>query len=77
MDASNLAAHLVPGDLVNLDNDPYFDPECPGLGCPHRTQNAELIEVIAEPHWCRMVFRNNEERFTATVPHDHVFAEAD
>lgn len=35
---------LQPGDMVELEHDRYADPECPGVGCVFRTQNAEVAE---------------------------------
>lgn len=73
------ASALEVGDMVNLENDSVFDPNCEFQFCSHKTQNAELSEVVEDipsSGQIRMTFVNgNGEVFSEVVSVNHEFAD--
>lgn len=79
MSEQKWTSELEVGDMVDLEGDIIVDPACE-LGCPHRTQNVEVVEIehldgyiSREESWMLVRFRNNEDAFEGTFPSRHSF----
>jgi hypothetical protein len=67
------ALHLFGGEMLDLEGDSVFHPGVCEIGCPHRTQNVEVIDVVVDGSSVQVTARNSNEQFEETVPAGHRF----